>query len=61
MGSRALAVSLPFSCALGFLSSAIASTIGKLSCQWVSLILPEIFQIGNDGGSLRACISILPK
>ncbi|CAA7408926.1 unnamed protein product [Spirodela intermedia] len=34
MGSRALAVSLPFSCALGFLSSAIASTIVIKSYVW---------------------------
>lgn len=29
MGSRALAVSLPFACVLGLLSSLIASTMGK--------------------------------
>jgi hypothetical protein len=31
LGSRALAVSLPFSCVLGFLSSMIAATMGKLA------------------------------
>ncbi|CDP19222.1 unnamed protein product [Coffea canephora] len=30
MGPRALAISLPFSCALGFISTMIASTMGKI-------------------------------
>lgn len=31
LGPRALAISLPFSCILGLLSSIIASTMGKLA------------------------------
>ena len=54
MGSRALALSLPFSCILGFLSSVIAFTIGIFHA--ISFFADHLFPVYLFKDFVQECL-----